>query len=70
MLAVLGPCACRPMVSSSSGGGASNGHSAGGGGGGADNPFAATYFYAYEGVIFEVMKNHHLASITLFRPQQ
>lgn len=57
------------MVSSSSSGG-TNGHGqSGSAGGGADNPFSATYFYAYEGVIFEVMKNHHLASVTLFRPQ-
>jgi hypothetical protein len=34
-----------------------------------ENPFAATYFYAYQGVIFEVCKNHHLASVTLFREE-
>lgn len=30
------------------------------------NPFGATYLYAYEGIIFEVLKSGHIASVTLF----
>jgi hypothetical protein len=85
VLAVLGPCPSRPMVStggalSSSGGGgggrpssASSSSSGGGGsagGGVAAAPFGPTYFYAYEGVVFEVAKSHHLASVTLFDTEQ
>lgn len=55
VLSVLGPCALRPMVSSASP---------------SDNPFSPTYFYAYRHVIFEVMRNHQLASVTLFRATQ
>lgn len=75
VLAVLGACPSRPMVSSSNS--HTTIHAAAGGGnsatGGAaalhspDNPFAATYFYAYPGAVFEVMRNHQLASVTLFK---
>eukprot|EP01117_Protostelium_nocturnum_P018942 TRINITY_DN8044_c0_g1_i1.p1 TRINITY_DN8044_c0_g1~~TRINITY_DN8044_c0_g1_i1.p1 ORF type:complete len:378 (-),score=75.71 TRINITY_DN8044_c0_g1_i1:52-1185(-) len=30
------------------------------------NPFGATLFYGYKGIIFEVMQNNHLASVCLF----
>jgi hypothetical protein len=30
------------------------------------NPFGATYFYGYPGVIFEVMRNNHIASVCIF----
>ena len=30
------------------------------------NPFGATLFYALDGIVFEVMKNEHLASVCLF----
>ena len=30
------------------------------------NPFGASYLYAYDGVIFEVLKSGHIASVTLF----
>mmetsp|Transcript_15971 Transcript_15971/g.22472 ORF Transcript_15971/g.22472 Transcript_15971/m.22472 type:complete len:433 (-) Transcript_15971:102-1400(-) len=31
-----------------------------------ENPFGSTLFYAYNGILFEVMSNHHLKSATLF----
>jgi len=33
---------------------------------GINNPFGSTHFYAYPGVIFEVMSNGFLASVTIF----
>jgi len=30
------------------------------------NPFGATLFYGYKGIIFEVMQNTHIASVCLF----
>lgn len=30
------------------------------------NPFGGTMFYAYRGVIFEVLKNEYLNSVTIF----
>jgi hypothetical protein len=30
------------------------------------NPFGATYFYGYSGIIFEVMRNNHVASVCIF----
>lgn len=35
--------------------------------GSGSNPFGATYVYGYRGIVFEVMRNGHLASITLFK---
>lgn len=35
----------------------------------ANNPFGGTRFYAYKGVIFEVLKNEYLNSITIFAAQ-
>jgi hypothetical protein len=35
-----------------------------------NNPFGGTRFYAFDGVIFEVMRNGHLASVTLFEVPQ
>jgi hypothetical protein len=31
-----------------------------------ENPFGPTLYYGYEGVLFEVMKNDYVASVTLF----
>eukprot|EP00742_Colponemidia_sp_Colp-10_P002943 GILJ01003140.1.p1 GENE.GILJ01003140.1~~GILJ01003140.1.p1 ORF type:complete len:454 (+),score=54.12 GILJ01003140.1:99-1460(+) len=47
---ILGP-ASRPLVMSD---------------GGTLQPFGPTYFYAYHDIIFEVMKNDHIASVTFF----
>eukprot|EP00164_Ancoracysta_twista_P000607 GFYU01000803.1.p1 GENE.GFYU01000803.1~~GFYU01000803.1.p1 ORF type:complete len:385 (+),score=88.50 GFYU01000803.1:285-1439(+) len=33
------------------------------------NPFGATLFYGYKNIIFEVLKNNHLAGITLYKYQ-
>jgi len=30
------------------------------------NPFGSTYFYGFKGIIFEVMKNEHISSVTLY----
>ncbi|GAB5361150.1 hypothetical protein AAMO2058_000689400 [Amorphochlora amoebiformis] len=32
------------------------------------NPFKSTYFYAYDGIIFEVLPNKSIASVILFAP--
>jgi len=74
VLAVLGPCPTpKPMISATgaaSGGARTNSSSSTStsrsGRDTSASPFGPTYFYAYPGVIFEVMKNHHLASLTLF----
>jgi len=34
------------------------------------NPFGATLFYGYQGIIFEVMQNQHIASVCLFSNKQ
>lgn len=34
------------------------------------NPFGSTFCYGYQDMIFEVMPNNHLASITLYQPLQ
>lgn len=36
--------------------------------GSSGNPFGPTFVYGYAGVAFEVCKNGHLASVTLFEP--
>jgi len=51
---VLADCALstgRPMVHSSSK---------------RENPFGASLFFAYSGMLFEVLKNGYVASVTLF----
>jgi len=30
------------------------------------NPFGATYFFGYRDIIFEVMRNNHIASVCIF----
>jgi len=35
-------------------------------GGGSHMPFGSTYFYAYPGLVFEVMQNGYVASLTVF----
>jgi len=30
------------------------------------NPFGATFFYGYHGIIFEVMRNNHISSVCIF----
>ncbi|KAF3490106.1 hypothetical protein F2Q69_00056614 [Brassica cretica] len=35
--------------------------------GSTSNPFGSTYVYGYQNVAFEVMKNGHIATITLFQ---
>lgn len=42
----------------------------GAGGEGAPHPFPSTSFFAYQGVIFEIMKNTHIASVTIFNPAE
>eukprot|EP01137_Pigoraptor_chileana_P016154 Opistho-2@72750 len=34
--------------------------------GSSSNPFGATFFYGYQQLIFEVMRNNHIASVTIF----
>jgi len=36
--------------------------------GSVSNPFGPTYVYGYRGVVFEVMRNGRIASVTLFQP--
>lgn len=36
--------------------------------GGNASPFGASLFYAYDGVIFEVLRSGPIATVTLFRP--
>ncbi|XP_041975724.1 PHAF1 protein CG7083 [Aricia agestis] len=33
------------------------------------NPFGSTFCYGYQDIIFEVMSNNHIASVTLYRPE-
>jgi len=47
---LLGPCG-RPMIHDS---------------GVVANPFGATYLYAYQGCVFEVMRSGHVAGVTVF----
>mmetsp|Transcript_801 Transcript_801/g.970 ORF Transcript_801/g.970 Transcript_801/m.970 type:complete len:451 (+) Transcript_801:235-1587(+) len=48
--AIMGP-AGKPMIHDS---------------GAVTNPFGGTFLYAYDGIVFEIMKNGHVASLTLF----
>ncbi len=49
---LLGPCG-RPMIYDT---------------GIATNPFGSSFFYAYNGCIFKVLRNGHIASVTVFSP--